>query len=504
MRYRHGVATNRGLVRSTNEDSFLVRSGLYVVCDGMGGASAGEIASQIACQSLLALDPRTASEDDLRKAVGEANEAIVERSSEEDTLMGMGTTLTAALAGDDVLTLAHVGDSRAYLLRGGEFRQMTDDHSWVGELVRRGELTPAQAAVHPHRSVITRALGTESDIEPDMVKVEVHPGDRLVLCTDGLSGMVPDARVASILAGSIDPQAIADALVQEALAEGGEDNITVVVILVDAEAEEAIAAPAEDGGEGSVQMGPAERSMGRGKGREKARAPIGRVRQRLGGIQGSKRPTSAGERVMVDGEPGEPGHGVADVVGDEEQLQTVVPLEEAAAFAAPPEGAVPEDAAPDAATPIAAAPAAPAIAPAPATAPGASAAKAPARVAVPRTTAQTAPQAAPPDVNVKPAKRRRRRGLLVALIVVLVLALGVAGFGVFNYSVYYVGNYNGTVALFHGMPGEVLGISLSRAIEVGPATYGGLEAQVRAKVDAHSLTSKEEGQKFLHSLTSLP
>ena len=499
MRYRHGVATNRGLVRATNEDSYMVRNRLYVVCDGMGGASAGEIASQIACQSLLALDPRRAAEDDLRKAVEEANEAIVERSLEEDTLMGMGTTLTAALAGDHDLVLAHVGDSRAYLLREGKLQQITEDHSWVGELVRRGELTAAQAAVHPHRSVITRALGTESDIEPDIVRLEVKPGDRLVLCTDGLSGMVPDARLASILTGSDDVQAIADSLVQEALAEGGEDNVTVVVIFVEGKADEAEAGasePGEDGDDGFVELGPVDRGVARGKSRDKARAPKERVRQRFGAIQAFKRAPDTEESTAAD-----------DALPVRAGLEAAV----AAAAADPATSAATVGAAVagTATTGTAADTAADAQAPAAQPAEPQPAAPAAAQQAVGQAAAKTsqARAAAAPAASTLPAKapkRRRSRKLLVALIVVLVIVIAVAGFGVFDYSVYYVGNYDGNVALFHGMPGKVLGISLSRAIEVGPATYGQLAEQQRAKVNAHSLTSKEEGQKFLRSLTSLP
>ena len=230
MRLRAGVVSHRGLVRQNNEDSYLVRRGLYAVCDGMGGARAGEVASEMACRALLALDPASATPEDLREAIIEADRAMVDRSLEEEGLLGMGTTLTAALGGEGSLTLAHVGDSRAYLLRDGDLVQLTQDHSWVGEMVRRGELTPAQAAVHPHRSVITRVLGTGGDFEPDIVEVPVETGDRLLLCSDGLTGMVSDQDVAGILQQEGDPQAAAQSLIQAALAGGGEDNVTVVVV----------------------------------------------------------------------------------------------------------------------------------------------------------------------------------------------------------------------------------------------------------------------------------
>ena len=225
-----GFATNRGLVRQTNEDSFLVRKGFYVVCDGMGGARGGEVASQMACERMVAIDPASAGKDELRAAIAEANQAISARSLAEPRLLGMGTTLTSALFRDQSVLLGHVGDSRAYLLRDGALSQLTDDHSWVGEMVRRGELTVAEAAVHPHRSVITKALGTEGEAEPDLVEVTLEPGDRLMLCSDGLSGMVSNESIQELLRRPDGAQAVADALVEAALKGGGEDNITVVVV----------------------------------------------------------------------------------------------------------------------------------------------------------------------------------------------------------------------------------------------------------------------------------
>ena len=211
-------------------NSYLIRRGLYAVCDGVGGARAGEVASEMACRGLLTLDPATAGPEELREAIAEANQAIARRSLEEERLRGMGTTLTAALAGERSLSLAHVGDSRAYLLHDSSLTQLTYDHSWVGEMVRRGELTPAQAAVHPHRSVITKALGTDGDADPDIFEVPVEAGDRVMLCSDGLTGMVSDPEIAEILRRDEDPQAVAGLLVQAALDGGGEDNVTVVVV----------------------------------------------------------------------------------------------------------------------------------------------------------------------------------------------------------------------------------------------------------------------------------
>ena len=224
-------------MRQTNEDSYLLRWGLYAVCDGMGGARAGEIASEMACRGLLEVDPLTADGPALVEAVKEINRAIAERSGQDTSLLGMGTTLTAALAGPDKITLVHVGDSRAYLLHEGRLRQLTEDHSWVAEMIRRGELTPAEAAIHPHRSVITKALGTERELSPDLVETEVRPGDRLMLCSDGLTGMVFDPEIEEALNQDLGAQEAADFLAAAALAAGGEDNVTVIVVDVHADAE---------------------------------------------------------------------------------------------------------------------------------------------------------------------------------------------------------------------------------------------------------------------------
>jgi PPM family protein phosphatase len=311
-----GFATHRGLVRQTNEDSFLVRKGLYVVCDGMGGARGGEVASQMACERLLTIVPATAGREELREAIVDANDNIAARSVAEPNLLGMGTTLTSALVRDGAVILGHVGDSRAYLLHEGTLSQLTDDHSWVGEMVRRGELTAAEAAAHPHRSVITRALGTDGEVEPDLLEAGLEPGDRLMLCSDGLNGMVTDEKIQEILARPDGPQEAADALVQAALEEGGEDNVTVLVVDLVADepggdaaatsvpAGEAAADQAADDavplGDDSYTIGPADRGVERvssvpgfmrpalGMGARLSRRPPIWARQTAAGAQGAK------------------------------------------------------------------------------------------------------------------------------------------------------------------------------------------------------------------------
>jgi PPM family protein phosphatase len=400
-----GFASHRGLVRQTNEDSFLVRKGLYVVCDGMGGARGGEVASQMACERLVALAPDSAGKDELREAILDANGSISARSVAEPHLLGMGTTLTSALIRDGSVIVGHVGDSRAYVLHEGTLHQLTDDHSWVGEMVRRGELTAAQAAVHPHRSVITRALGTEGDADPDLLEIRLEAGDRLLLCSDGLSGMVADEQIEEILLQPGGPQVAADALVQAALKGGGEDNITVVVVdLVSGDGQ----GPGSDEGaeDDAVTLGPADR------GEERVSSVPGFMRPALGmGARLSRRPPIWARQT--------------------------------------PDGA-------------------------------------------------QATQSAG-----KPARWSRRRWIITAAVVVVVLALAAAAFAVFNSNVYYVGNADGMVALYQGLPATLLGIHFSSVVELGTVTYDSLAAYQQERVDAHDLVGKEEGQAFLRGLAAL-
>jgi serine/threonine protein phosphatase PrpC len=230
MRLVAAKKTDPGRVREGNEDGYLVddRMGLFAVADGMGGHQAGEVASATALEALRAA---VASGEPIRDAIDRANEAVLERSAGDERLRGMGTTMTAGtLAAGGTLLLGHVGDSRAYLARDGELTQVTEDHSLVEEMVRRGELTPEQAEVHPRRSVITRALGIEPGVEVDLYPVELHEGDRMLLCSDGLTTMIRAEEIAAILQGEPDPQRAANTLVEAANAAGGEDNITVLVI----------------------------------------------------------------------------------------------------------------------------------------------------------------------------------------------------------------------------------------------------------------------------------
>jgi protein phosphatase len=232
---RAGTATDVGRVRNTNQDRLIAEDNLFAVADGMGGHVGGEVAAGLAVEALVAAFQQDESVSGLRHAVAVANGAVWNRSQHDDDLRGMGTTLTAAALtvgsdGRDVLGLANVGDSRAYLMSGGRVAQITADHSLAEEKVRQGELTEAQAAVHPHRHILTRALGVTPDVDVDLWEVHVQTGDRLLLCSDGLSNELDTPTIGRLLSSNRDPRRAARALVKAANDHGGGDNITVVVV----------------------------------------------------------------------------------------------------------------------------------------------------------------------------------------------------------------------------------------------------------------------------------
>jgi protein phosphatase len=226
--------TDPGRKRRRNEDSYVIEPPLFAVADGMGGAQAGEVASRLAAAAFREfhdadnLDP----EERLVAIVQEANRRIYERATGDAEVSGMGTTITAALVGDAGLAIGHVGDSRAYRLRGGQFEQLTDDHSLVADLVRSGRLTPEEADVHPQRSVITRALGTDPQVDVDTFTVPAESGDLFLLCSDGLTTMVDDGEIRDLVTSAKDLDQAGKGLVKAANRAGGEDNVTVVLFRV--------------------------------------------------------------------------------------------------------------------------------------------------------------------------------------------------------------------------------------------------------------------------------
>jgi serine/threonine protein phosphatase PrpC len=249
--------TDTGRQRDANEDTYFASPPVFAVADGMGGAQAGEVASRLAAESFEAIQRGSESPEAYLRAIARTANARIHRLAESDSSRsGMGTTLTAALVEDEEVGIAHVGDSRAYLFRDGELKLLTSDHSLVEELRRQGRLTDEQAEDHPQRSIITRALGPERDVEVDTMTYRARPGDVYLLCSDGLTTMIKEDRIASILSESQSLDEAVDRLVAEANEAGGRDNITVVAFRLE-EAE----APAERA-EDLTLVGPAAEEAG--------------------------------------------------------------------------------------------------------------------------------------------------------------------------------------------------------------------------------------------------
>ncbi|HZM56305.1 MAG TPA: Stp1/IreP family PP2C-type Ser/Thr phosphatase [Acidimicrobiales bacterium] len=231
---RSGSSTDTGLVRSVNQDLAVESPSLFAVADGMGGHAGGEVASRLAIEALRVAFGRRPSGAGLSDAVTEANTTVWQHSQENPELRGMGTTLTAMAVvnedGNDVLALVNVGDSRSYRFHNGEMTQITTDHSLAEEMVRTGELTSAEAAVHPHRHILTRALGVSPEVTVDLWKIQPVRGDRYLLCSDGLTNELDTAQIAEVLSSVADPRRAAELLVRAARTHGGSDNITVVVV----------------------------------------------------------------------------------------------------------------------------------------------------------------------------------------------------------------------------------------------------------------------------------
>jgi PPM family protein phosphatase len=235
----HIGLSHRGRRRRHNEDAYVVQPPLFAVADGMGGVKAGEVASALAADAVQESgNDGDSGEARVAALIEEANRRVFRRASEDREASGMGTTMTVALVEGDEVAIGHVGDSRAYLIRDGRLEQLTDDHSLVAELVRSGKLTPEEAETHPQRSVITRALGTEADVDVDTFSVQAVPGDLFLLCSDGLTSMVDDETILdAVERHRADLEEAAKALVNAANRGGGEDNITVVFFEVDGGAE---------------------------------------------------------------------------------------------------------------------------------------------------------------------------------------------------------------------------------------------------------------------------
>jgi serine/threonine protein phosphatase PrpC len=273
------AATDTGRQRRANEDSLLSRSPLFVVADGMGGAQAGEVASQLAVEAFKGgLHDSPVPEEALAQLAHEANAHIHERSHSHTEQAGMGTTLTALYVGPEEVSIAHVGDSRAYCWRDGELIRLTEDHSLVDELMRQGRLTPEEAEEHPQRSVITRALGPELDVEVDTRSFRARAGDVYLLCSDGLTTMVSEDDVATVLGDHADLRVAGEALIAAANRAGGRDNITVVLLRIEEVPAPAAtgdaAAPGADGSQTRATAAPAPDGATRSSNTEDVAAAI--------------------------------------------------------------------------------------------------------------------------------------------------------------------------------------------------------------------------------------
>jgi serine/threonine protein phosphatase PrpC len=240
MIFHAAALSDVGRKRRANEDSYAIETelGLYLVADGMGGHKAGQVASRLAVESAAASirssnGSATSLTDRLAESVTTANREIFTQARSLSEFRGMGTTFVAAITGEGCVAFAHVGDSRAYLIRGEGIRQLTHDHSVVGDLVRRNEITEQDALSHPHRHVLTRALGVRSAVEADFAELSPMAGDVFLLCSDGLTGLVRDHEIVSIVLASPTLDGACERLVETANERGGEDNITVVIVRPD-------------------------------------------------------------------------------------------------------------------------------------------------------------------------------------------------------------------------------------------------------------------------------
>ena len=256
--------TDTGRQRNANEDSYFTRAPLFVVADGMGGAQAGEVASKAAVESFPQELPPAAPERVLEETIEGANRTIHELARKDPDLAGMGTTTTAAIVDleGEAVAIGHVGDSRAYRLRGGRFEQLTRDHSLVEEMRRKGQITDAQAEDHPQRSIITRALGPEPEVQVDVQTVPAQDGDVFLICSDGLTTMLGDEQISRLLTRATSLQAAVRALVDEANRAGGRDNITVLAFRLEDTAAPAAGNPRGGPDEGATLIGSSAEEAG--------------------------------------------------------------------------------------------------------------------------------------------------------------------------------------------------------------------------------------------------
>jgi len=448
-------ASDVGRQRQGNEDNYFVRSPLFVVADGMGGAQAGEVASEIAVDSFDAGLPDGAVGDALVRVIQDANRRIHDRSRSDEQAAGMGTTCTAAYVGESEVTIAHVGDSRAYLWRGGELTRLTRDHSLVGELVARGKLTEEQAEAHPQRSVITRALGPEPEVQVDVESFAAREGDVYLLCSDGLTSMIHEGGVGPVLEHMENLERTGRELIAAANDAGGRDNITVILFRL----EDVEAASGDDGAQATAAHHE-ERQTGQYDTFEGEAVPAPR--------QGASRPYAhtrvRDEETMRSSDVAE-----AARAGDETEAEYRASGTVALSAIRPRARAEPETA-PERTVPL--------------------------------------PDGAPPgrrrgDAGPGEGKRRRRIPV-VAVVVVILLAMVLGGFWAATQAVYFVGTdpeRGNTVTIYRGLPIDLpLGLDLYSRYQGSGVTLQSVPASRRETFTDHKLRSKDDAENLVIQL----
>jgi serine/threonine protein phosphatase PrpC len=452
----HWYASDLGRQRQGNEDNFFVRAPLFVVADGMGGAQAGEVASEIAVRSFDDDLPNGSLPEALTDVIQGANRRIHDKARSDESMHGMGTTTTAAYVDDDEVIIAHVGDSRAYLLRDGDLIRLTKDHSLVGELVARGKLTEEQAEQHPQRSVITRALGPEADVQVDVDIFPAKPGDLFLLCSDGLTSMVHEPQLRPLFDDTDSLETLGKRLIDAANAAGGRDNITVILFRLEAvegtESDAPAAATAvsreDDTSEYETFEGDA--------------VPAPR--------QGVSRPAGVSDDEVLRSSE------VSDTIEDDYRRSGTVAMSAIRPSGETEAPEEPQELGPDPPTP-----------------------KPPPDAGPPRRTAPL-----PGDTGSQPRRKRRRRvpvGLIVTLAIVFLI---LAGGWMATRAVYFVGTDprdDRTIAVFQGLPYDLpLGIELYTRTASSGVTIDSVPPDRRKTFTDHKLRSKDDAENLVTAL----
>ena len=445
-------ASDLGRQRQGNEDNYFVRAPLFVVADGMGGAQAGEVASEMAVDQFDGGLPEGAIGEALARVIREANRRIHDRSRSDEQAAGMGTTCTAAYVGESEVTIAHVGDSRAYLWRDGELTRLTRDHSLVGELVARGKLTEEQAEAHPQRSVITRALGPEREVQVDVESFAARGGDVYLLCSDGLTSMIHEPGVRPVLERMTELDRAGRELIAAANDAGGRDNITVILFRLED----------VDGGGGET----GERTTARHAEEETGEYDTFQGEAVPAPRQGTTRPY-ANTRVRDEEamHAGDVAHAVR--AADETEAEYRASGTVALSAIQPRARAEPETA--------------------------------------PERTASL-PDGTPPSGAIPPVQRQKRRrriaGWLVAGVILLAMVLG--GFWAASQAVYFVGTdpeHGNTVTIYQGLPVDLpLGVDLYRRYHSSGVTLQSVSPERRSTFTNHKLRSKDDAENLVIQL----